>query len=87
MVGFIRTLLFIIFFYYLFKWISRYILPFLVKKGVEKMQKKQEQEFDRYREEAVKYEGEVTIRKKGNAKNSSATNDPEGEYVDFEEIE
>jgi len=87
MVGFIRTLLFIIFFYYLFKLIARFVLPFLIKKGVENMQKKQQQEFDRYREEAAKREGEVIIRTKGKSKSKTKGEDTEGEYIDFEEVE
>jgi len=87
MVGFIRTLLFIIFFYYLFKMIARYVLPFLLKKGVENMQKKQQQEFDRFRNEAMKREGEVKVETKGKPKRSTTTDDTEGEYVDFEEVE
>ena len=86
-VGFIRTLLIIITFYYLFKLIARYVLPFLVKKGVENMQKKQQEEFNRYREEAEKREGEVIIQTKGNRKNQTQEKDTEGEYVDFEEVE
>ncbi len=87
MVGFIRTLLFIIFFYYLFKLIARYVFPFLLKKGVENMQKKQQQEFDRFREEAMKREGEVKVETKGKPNRSTTTDDTEGEYVDFEEVE
>jgi len=86
MVGFIRTLLIIIIFYYLFKLIARIVVPFLIKKGVENMQKKQQQEFDRYREEAAKHEGEVIIRTKGKSKNKINREDTEGEYIDFEEI-
>ena len=87
MVGFIRTLLIIITFYYLFKLIARYVLPFLVKKGVENMQKKQQEEFNRYREEAQKHEGEVIIQTKGNRKDQKQEKGTEGEYVDFEEVE
>ncbi len=87
MVGFIRTLLFIIFFYYLFKLIARYVFPFLLKKGVENMQKKQQQEFDRFREEAMKREGEVKVETQGKHNRSTTTDDTEGEYVDFEEVE
>jgi hypothetical protein len=58
-----------------------------VKKGVENIQKKQQQEFDRFREEAMKREGEVTVETKGSSKKSVTPDNTAGEYVDFEEVE
>jgi len=86
LVGFLRTVLFILIFYYLFKFIGRYLLPFLLKKGVENMQKKQHDEFNRHSEQQRKREGEVTIKQDQKSKSSTDESKPDSEYVDFEEI-
>lgn len=85
-VGFFRTLLFIVIFYYLFRFVGRYLLPFLLKRGVENMQKKQEDQFNRYSEEQKKKEGEVTIKHNQKPHNSTTESGIDSEYVDFEEI-
>jgi hypothetical protein len=87
LVGFLRTVLFITMFYYLFKFIGRYLLPFLLKKGVENMQKKQQEQFNRYSDEQRKREGEVTIKTNQKPKNSVKESGVDSEYVDFEEVE
>jgi len=84
---FLKIIAFLIIFYYIFKVIGRFLFPFLIKKGVENMQKKQEQEFKRYHEEAVKREGEVRVETKRTSQKSTKLDDTEGEYVDFEEVE
>jgi len=84
---FLKIIAFLIIFYYIFKVIGRFLFPFLIKKGVENMQKKQEQEFKRYQEEAVKREGEVRVETKRTSQKSTKPDDTEGEYVDFEEVE
>ena len=86
LVGFIRTVFFVILFYYLFKIIGRFVLPLLLKKGVENMQKKQQEQFRRYQEQARQKEGEVTIKQNQKHKSSGNNIKEEGEYVDFEEI-
>ncbi len=50
------------------------------------MQKKQQEQFNRYSEGQKKREGEVTIKQ--NRKSQSSTPEPgtDSEYVDFEEI-
>jgi hypothetical protein len=87
MVGFFRTLLLIILFYYLFKVIARYVVPFLLYKGVKKMQKDQQKKYDRFYEEQRKKEGEVTIRSEGRTQTKQSTDDTIGEYVDYEELD
>ncbi|NPA35421.1 MAG: DUF4834 family protein [Chlorobi bacterium] len=86
MAGFIRTLLLIILFYYLFKVITRYVIPFLLYKGVEKMQRNQQKKYDRFYKEQQHKEGEVTIRSKGKNHDHSQSDNDIGEYVDFEEL-
>jgi len=84
---FLKIIAFLIIFYYIFKVIGRILFPFLLKKGVENIQKKQEREFDRFREEAAKHEGEVRVETKRNSKSPTKPHDIEGEYVDFEEVD
>ncbi len=86
LVGFLRTVLFILMFYYLFKFIGRYILPYLLKKGVENIQKKQQDEFNRNSEQQRKTEGEVTIKQNQKSKSSTKESNTDSEYIDFEEI-
>lgn len=86
LLGFLRTVLFILIFYYLFKFIGRYLLPFLLKKGVENMQKKQQDEFNRHSEQQKKREGEVTIKQNQKSQNSVNNSNSDGDFVDFEEI-
>ncbi len=86
LVGFLRTVLFIVMFYYLFRFIGRYLLPFLLKKGVENMQKKQKEQFSRYSDEQKKREGEVTIKQPRKPKSSTIEGETDSEYVDFEEL-
>lgn len=88
MVGFIRTVIIIMLIWYAFRLIGRYVLPWLMKKGVQKMQNNMEEKFrnasDQNRPQQP--EGNVSVEKKGN-KSQSAMKDDVGEYVDFEEVE
>ncbi len=85
-VGLLRTFLFILIFYYLFRFVGRYLLPLLLKKGVENMQKKQQDQFNRHSEEQKKREGEVTIKQNRKTQSSTPESGIDSEYVDFEEI-
>ncbi len=85
LVGLFNTILYLVVFYYLFKFIGRLALPFLMKKGVERMQKQQQNAANAYRNQAQRQEGEVTINTKSQKKNTF-TQENEGEYVDFEEV-
>lgn len=82
--GLLRTLLVIITFYYLFKIISRYVMPFLLKRFINKMQHKAQQQQNNYQQPNVK-EGETVIDKKPTKSNQG--NNSVGEYVDYEEID
>ncbi len=84
LVNFLRTLFIIAIIYYGIKFISRYIFPMLVDKGIKNMQQKM-QDQQRQNQRSTRPPGEVTIEIKNNTgKNSAQT---KGEYVDFEEVE
>ncbi len=86
--GLLKTLLYILFFYYAFKFLTRLFAPLLMKKAAETIQKKAEQQFrgqqNQKQASSIK-EGETIIDKKP-SKNKQSSNSV-GEYVDFEEIE
>ncbi len=82
--GLIETLVTIILVYYALKFLMKLLAPFLIKKAVDKMQQKAEQQYRNNQEPDVK-EGEVVIDKKPT--NIKESNKNVGEYVDFEEVE
>ncbi|WP_430814106.1 DUF4834 family protein [Carboxylicivirga sp. RSCT41] len=86
LLGLIKTIFFLITFYYLFKIIGRLVLPYLMKKGVERMQQQQQNAATNYQRHAQQKEGEVTVQKNAQKKSSNVVDQNEGEYVDFEEV-
>ncbi|TLX73079.1 DUF4834 family protein [Labilibacter sediminis] len=83
MVGLIKTIFFLVIFYYLFKFIGRVFLPIFINNRVKKMHEQQfGQTQQNYRQQQE--EGKVTIQKKVKT-NKAATSDI-GEYTDFEEV-
>lgn len=86
--GLLKTIFFLLLFYYGFKFLARLFAPFLIKKATETIKKKAEQQFrgqqNQQQTSSVK-EGE-TIIDKAPKKNQQSKNSV-GEYVDFEEIE
>ncbi|HEY6143226.1 MAG TPA: DUF4834 family protein [Flavobacterium sp.] len=86
--GFIRTLFYIIAFYYIFKFLARLFLPILVKKAVEKAGEnfqRQQQYSQQTTWNRTKNNDEIIIDTT-NAKNSRVTKKV-GDYVDYEEID
>ena len=83
--GLLKTLLFILFFYYAFKFLTRLLAPILVKKMADTMQKRAEQQYGNTNNYNNVKEGETIIDKKPNQDRKS--NNSVGEYVDFEEID
>jgi cell division protein FtsL len=82
--NFIRTLVIIVVIYYAFRFISRYLLPFVVNKGIKNMQDKINEQ-QRQSQRSSRQPGEVTVEyEQGNQRNNSQNR---GEYVDFEEVE
>ncbi len=86
LVGLLKTIFFLLTFYYLFKLIGRFVFPILLKKGVERMQQQQQRSAGSFREEAKQKEGKVTINKNQTGKGNSNLSDNQGEYVDYEEV-
>ena len=86
--NFIRTIFYIIMFYYIFKFLAKLFLPLLVKKVVEKagenMQKQQQYAQDNSWQKSAG--NDEIIYNKANAKNPRETKKV-GDYVDYEEIE
>lgn len=86
--SFIRTVFYILMFYYLFKFLARLFLPMLVKKAVEKagenFQKQQQQTQDATWKKAQT--NDEIIYKETESKNPRETKKV-GDYVDYEEIE
>ncbi len=81
--GFIETLCYILFFYYVLKFLARLFLPFMVKKVVEKAGQNFQQQYQNQ-------------QNRNNTQDSNPLNSTDskprenkkvGEYVDFEEIE
>jgi Domain of unknown function (DUF4834) len=81
--NFIRTLFIIVVIYYGFRFISRYVFPFLLDKGIKNMQNKVYEQ-QRQSQRATRQPGEVTVENKGQ---NRSVNQNKGEYVDFEEVE
>lgn len=81
--GLIKTLLIIGIIYYGFKFLARMFGPLLMKKAVDKMQQKANQNYNQ-QQDTVK-EGETVIDKKPNS--ARRVNENVGDYVDFEEID
>lgn len=84
LIGLLRTILFIILFYYIIKFLMRLFAPFLIKKVAEKMQQQAQQQYGNQQQTSVK-EGETVIDKA--PRNQRQSKDDVGEYVDFEEID
>ena len=81
--GFIETLFYILFFYYVFKFLARLFFPYMVKKVVQKAGQKFQEQYQNEQNRAN--------TKDFNPGNSNVSKPREnkkvGEYVDFEEIE
>jgi len=82
--NFLRTLFIIAIIYYGIKFVTRYVLPLLVDKGLKNMQQKM-QDQQRQNQRSAKPTGEVTVE--FNGKTGKNNNPTKGDYVDFEEVE
>lgn len=83
--GLLKTIFFILLFYYAFRVIAKFLAPFLLSKVADTMQKKAEQQFGGQQPKSNIREGETIIDK--TPRNQSQSKNSVGEYVDFEEIE
>lgn len=82
--NFLRTILIIILVYYVLKFLVKLFAPYLLKKAVDKVQKKAAQQYSNQQESTVD-EGKTVVDKK--PQDSKQSNNSVGEYVDFEEID
>ncbi|PID69855.1 MAG: DUF4834 domain-containing protein [Flavobacteriales bacterium] len=81
----LRTILVILVIYYLIRFISRYVMPLILKKMVNNVEKKFNQQTRQYQSDDRNFkEGETIIDKKPRERRS---NDNVGEYVDYEEVD
>jgi len=80
----IQTLFIIVVIYYAFRFISRYVFPFLLDKGIKNMQNKVYEQ-QRQKQRSTRAPGEVTVEESNRQGRSASQN--KGEYVDFEEVE
>jgi predicted membrane protein len=86
--GLLKTIFFIIFFVYAFKFLARLFAPFLLKKATETIKKKAAQQFrgqQGQKQGASVKEGETIIDKRPAGEQESKKS--VGDYVDFEEID
>ena len=79
--GFVRTLLWIVAFYYIFKFLARLFFPILVKKAVEKAE---EQFKQHYQNQTNSTDFNPNANPKGDKPRETKK---VGEYIDYEEIE
>jgi hypothetical protein len=89
--GFVRTLFYMIMFYYVFKFLAKLFLPILVKKAVEKagenFQQQQQYAQQQYAQNSRRYNNkDEIIVDTARSKNPKETKKV-GEYVDYEEID
>lgn len=82
--NFLRTILIIILVYYVLKFLVKLFAPYLLKKAVDKVQKKATQQYNNQQESTVD-EGKTVVDKK--PQTTKQSNNTVGEYVDFEEID
>jgi hypothetical protein len=87
--GFIKTLFYIVAFYYIFKFLAKLLLPLLVKKVVKKagenFQQQQQQRSQDTSWQKARSNDEIIIDT-SNSKKSRETKKV-GDYVDYEEID
>jgi len=86
--GFIRTLFYILAFYYIFKFLAKLFLPLLVKKVVEKagqnfQQQQQNAQANTWNQASTQDEVIFTTKNEKNPRETKKV----GEYVDYEEID
>ena len=91
--GFIKTLLLLLFFYYGFKVLARLLAPFLMRYAAKKLQDNFKNQMGQNmrgsgfgQQDNPKKEGEVHVRSKKSSQDK-INSDSVGDYVDFEEIE
>ena len=83
--GLLKTIAILLLIYYVFKFISRYILPILLKRAINNVQSRAQQQQNNNQQDPNVNIGETVIDKKPSKSNQSNNN--VGEYVDYEEVD
>ncbi|WP_296636383.1 DUF4834 family protein [Polaribacter sp.] len=83
--GLLKTIFFIVLFYYAFKFVAKLFAPFLLNKVASTMQQKAAEQFGKQQAKSTVKEGETIIDKAPRKEAQSKKN--VGEYIDFEEID
>jgi len=81
--GLLRTILIIIIIYYGLRIISKYILPIILRKAVNKVQNNMRDQFEQ-QQKTKRPVGETSV---DYAPKNNSGNVEVGEYIDFEEID
>jgi len=81
--GFIETLFYILMFYYVFKFLARLFLPYMVKKVGEKAGQNFQQHYQKQQNPPTSQDSNPV----NSTDSKPRENKKVGEYVDFEEIE
>lgn len=86
----LRTIFLIVLFYYIFKLLRLYVLPFILrwmmKKGSERMQAEMKRRADQQRgAETIKDDGQIKVERVKKSPKSKK-NDDLGDYIDYEEV-
>jgi hypothetical protein len=90
--GFLNTLIWIVLFYYAFKFLFRLLAPFLVKFAVQKAEKSFNDRAKQFYDQQTQYsDSSQTYKNKSSHKSEININDLReknkvGEYIDFEEV-
>lgn len=86
--GFIRTLFYIIAFYYIFRFLAKLFLPLLLKKVVEKAGENMQKQQQRYNQDSWQNtQNEETIIYNTDKVKRPQETKKVGDYVDYEEID
>lgn len=85
--GLLKTIFYILLFYYAFKFLAKLFAPFLMKKAAETIKNKTEQQYGQHRQQQKSnvQEGKTVIDKHPGTQKQSKNS--VGEYVDFEEVD
>ena len=91
MTGVIKTILFLVVIYYVWKLLFRLFFPIVAKKVVNKAQQNMEDRMRQAYEQQngqsyATQEGEVIIQKGAEKPRKGGVSDSDGEYVEFEEV-
>ncbi len=85
--GFLKTLFYIVAFYYIFKFLAKLFLPHLIKKAVEKAGENFEKQQQNYQNQHTNTSNHKDVIFDANTSEKPREKKKVGEYVDYEEIE